>query len=148
MERPKVGVGIFIMKENKFLIGMRLNSHGNKTWSLPGGHLKFSETFEDCAKREVLEETGLEIENVEFLTATNDIFMEEKKHYITIFVKAEHKCGEPQVLEPDKCLVWKWVDWTNMPEPLFLPIENLKKMNFDVSILKNKKKKENKNEMK
>jgi 8-oxo-dGTP diphosphatase len=63
MERPKVGVGVFIIKDKKILMGKRINSHGEGTWSLPGGHLEFFETFEDCAKREVMEETGLKISN-------------------------------------------------------------------------------------
>jgi 8-oxo-dGTP diphosphatase len=53
----------------------------------PGGHLEYGESFADCAKREVLEETGLEIGEVKFLVATNDVFG-EGKHYITIFVTA------------------------------------------------------------
>jgi 8-oxo-dGTP diphosphatase len=51
----------------------------------PGGHLEHGESFADCAKREALEETGLEIGNIRFLTATNDV-MEEGKHYVTVFV--------------------------------------------------------------
>ncbi len=56
---------------------------------MPGGHLEFGESFEHCAIREVLEETGLSInpESVQFLTATNDIMASERKHYVTIFVK-------------------------------------------------------------
>lgn len=51
----------------------------------PGGHLEYGETFTECAKREVLEETGLEVGDIKFLVATNDVFG-EGKHYITIFV--------------------------------------------------------------
>lgn len=50
----------------------------------PGGHLEYSESFADCAAREALEETGLEIGDIKFLTATNDIM--EGKHYVTIYV--------------------------------------------------------------
>jgi 8-oxo-dGTP diphosphatase len=51
----------------------------------PGGHLEYGESFAECAKREVLEETGLEVGNIKFLVATNDVFG-EGKHYVTIFV--------------------------------------------------------------
>lgn len=56
---------------------------------MPGGHLEHLETFEACAKREVKEETGLQIEDVKFLTATESYFTEEEnKHYVTIFMTA------------------------------------------------------------
>ena len=58
-ERPKVGFGVFVMKEGKFLIGKRKNAHGEGSWSLPGGHLEFKESWEECAVREVLEEVGV-----------------------------------------------------------------------------------------
>lgn len=55
------------------------------TLQCPGGHLEFGESFRTTAAREVLEETGLEVGNIKFLTATNDVF-DEGKHYVTIFV--------------------------------------------------------------
>lgn len=68
------------------------------TWGLPGGHLDFGESFETCAVRETLEETGLKIQDVRFLTATNSILKAENKHYITIFMGAVCEDGaEPQV---------------------------------------------------
>jgi 8-oxo-dGTP diphosphatase len=131
MERPKVGVGVFIIKDKKILMGKRINSHGEGTWSLPGGHLEFFETFEDCAKREVMEETGLKISDVTFATATNDMFEKENKHYITIFVKSKNPEGIVKVIEPDKCMEWGWFSWDNLPKPLFLPLKNLKKTDFN-----------------
>lgn len=72
------------------------------TWSLPGGHLEYGETFEECAKREVAEETGLEIENVRFLTAIESFFTEEKRHYVTVFMTATVKSGgDREILEPE-----------------------------------------------
>ena len=52
----------------------------------PGGHLEKGEGIFDCARRETLEETGLEVKDLKFVTITNDIFEAENKHYITIFV--------------------------------------------------------------
>lgn len=75
----------------------RLSNPG--TWALPGGHLEFNETFETCAERELMEETGLAVENLEFVTATNNIMLAENKHYVTIFLKGVIKdsSAQPQV---------------------------------------------------
>ncbi|MEK6952465.1 MAG: NUDIX hydrolase [Nanoarchaeota archaeon] len=128
---PKVGVGVIIIKDNKVLFGQRKNSHGEDTWSVPGGHLEFNESIEECAKREVFEETGIEIKNLKIGPFTNDIFKEEEKHYITIYVVADYDSGEVKVKEPDRMIEWSWFSWDNLPNPLFKPIENLLKQNFN-----------------
>ncbi|KAJ5527704.1 hypothetical protein N7513_011863 [Penicillium frequentans] len=80
---PQVGVGVLVFnKEGQVVLGRRKNSHGAGTWAFPGGHLEFGESFEDCAAREVLEETGLEVSDIHFLTTTNDVMVEDGKHYI------------------------------------------------------------------
>ncbi|MFA6414724.1 MAG: NUDIX hydrolase [Candidatus Paceibacterota bacterium] len=124
-QRPKVGVGVIIKKDGKVLFGKRRGAHGEGTWSLPGGHLEFGETLETCARREVEEETGIEIKNIKSATFTNDIFEKEQKHYITAYVTADYSAGEVKIMEPDKCDEWRWVNWDALPEPLFIPISNL-----------------------
>lgn len=128
---PKIGIGVIVIKDEKILLGKRKNSHGAGDWSFPGGHLEFKESWQDCAKREVLEETGITIKNIKFATATNDIFEKENKHYVTIFMKAEYDSGQLQIMEPDKCDEWNWFDWQQLPGPLFVPIQNLLLQNFD-----------------
>ncbi|MBU3941748.1 MAG: NUDIX domain-containing protein [Nanoarchaeota archaeon] len=130
-KKPKVGVGVIVIKDNKVLLGKRKNSHGEGSWCFPGGHLEFNESLENCAKREVLEETGIEIKNIRFETITNDIFKDEWKHYITIFMLCKHGSGEAKVMEPEKCEKWNWFEWNNLPEPLFLPIQNLLKKGYN-----------------
>ncbi|HVV66946.1 MAG TPA: NUDIX domain-containing protein [Candidatus Saccharimonadales bacterium] len=121
INRPLVGIGVFIWKDGKFLMGKRRGAHGDGTWSIPGGHLEFSESWEEGAKREVLEETGLVITNVRFLAATNDIFEKDKKHYITIWVYSDWKSGEPSITEPDKYVDQEWRTFKTLPAPLFEP---------------------------
>ncbi|KAL9039547.1 MAG: hypothetical protein Q9214_004833 [Letrouitia sp. 1 TL-2023] len=120
----RVGVGAFILesslqqclKNPRFLIGKRLNTHGAGTWATPGGHLKFGETPEICAARKVLEETDLKVTNVRYLTASNDFMPANNKHYVTIFMDCvrENDREEPKVLEPDKCEAWEWASWENL----------------------------------
>ena len=85
---PRVGIGVLIFNEaGEILLGQRINAHGTGSYGPPGGHLEFGESLEECAIREVAEETGLIIEAPEFFSLTNDVFIEEEKHYISIFMK-------------------------------------------------------------
>ncbi len=125
--RPKVGVAVFIMKDGTFIMGHRIGAHGADTWGLPGGHLEFGETWEECVVRETSEEVGLTIKNIRFLAATNDVFVTEAKHYITIFMLADWAGGTAQILEPDRCKEIAWFTYETMPKHVFLPLVNLKR---------------------
>jgi 8-oxo-dGTP diphosphatase len=124
-QHPQVGVGAIVIKDGKILLGKRKGSHGAGSWSFPGGHLEFGESVESCARREVLEETGITLKNIRLGPFTNDIFPTEHKHYVTLFVVADYASGDLAIKEPDKCEKWDWFDWNNLPRPLFVPIENL-----------------------
>jgi 8-oxo-dGTP diphosphatase len=78
--------------------------------------LEFGESFEECAAREVAEETGLKVRNIRYVTATNDIMKADNKHYITIFTVCERDDDrqEPEVLEPNKCEGWEWWSWEEL----------------------------------
>jgi 8-oxo-dGTP diphosphatase len=134
--RPKVGLGVLIMKDGKVLLGKRKNSHGDGTWCFTGGHLEAGESWEDCARRETAEEAGIEIKNLRFGTATNDIFEKEGKHYVTIIMLADYVSGEITLCEPEKCERWEWFSWDALPMPLFMPQQNLLKQNFNPFYIK------------
>jgi 8-oxo-dGTP diphosphatase len=130
-KRPKVGVGVFVLKDGKFLMQKRKGKHGDGDWSLPGGHLEFGETPEECATREVLEETSVSISNIRRGPYTNDYFEAEGKHYITLFIISDYGSGEPAVKEPETTEELGWFDMSDMPEPKFLPLANLLKTGYD-----------------
>ena len=117
-QKPKVGVGVMVFKNQKVLIGKRKGSHGEGEYTTPGGHLEYMESFEDCAKREVLEETGIEIENVKFLCLAN-LKAYAPKHYVHIWLTADWKSGEAKVMEPEKCEGWDWYELDKIREPQF-----------------------------
>ena len=102
-DRPLVGVAAIIIKGSKVLLGKRKNSHGAGCWQFPGGHMEFKETAKECAEREVFEETGLNIKKIRMGPYTNDVFENENKHYITLFVFAEYGSGLLTLKEPEKC---------------------------------------------
>lgn len=129
-QRPRVGVGVFIFRDGKFLVGQRRGSHGAGSWSVPGGHLEWNETPEETAIREVKEETSCDIENVRFGAVTNDRFYDEGKHYITLWMISDWKAGEGEITEPDKYIDQQWVDFDSLPEPLFLTWNQLQPSEF------------------
>ena len=122
---PRVGVGVLLTKDQQVLLLRRRNTHGAGTWSTPGGHLDFGETPEQCAVREVREETGLAIDDVAFRAITNDVFATEGRHYITIWMEGRYTGGEPVLAAPYEASEIGWFPWDSLPQPLFLPLHHL-----------------------
>jgi len=102
----------------------RKGAHGEGTWCFPGGKLDKFESIEDCAIRETKEETNLDIYNIKVDKFTNDMFIRENLHYVTIFVKCNSKTYDVRIMEGDKCSEIGWFHWSNFPDNLFLPILN------------------------
>ena len=121
---PKVGVAVIIHKDQMVLLIKRSNVHGAGSWSTPGGHLEYGEKPEDCAIREVKEETNIDVGNVRFRAITNDIFVEDEKHYITIWMEGEYSSGEPIVNAAYEMCEVGWFSWDELPNELFLPFRN------------------------
>jgi 8-oxo-dGTP diphosphatase len=128
---PKVGLGAIVIHEGKILLGKRLGKHGTGTWSPPGGLLDFNEEIQKGVERELFEETGIEGKCGELFTVTNNIFLDEGKHTITLFYFCEVKEGKPKVTEPDKIEKWDYFSWNNLPSPLFKPLQILKDKGLD-----------------
>ena len=116
--KPKVGIGIMVIKEGKVLLGKRKASHGAGEYAFPGGHLEYMESFEACVLREIAEECGIEVTNVRFQFLAN-LTEYAPKHYVHIGLIADWKAGDPKILEPDKCDGWGWYAIDDLPKPLF-----------------------------
>ena len=85
--------------------------------------MEYMESFEECSRREVREETGMEIQNIRFLRLLN-LKAYAPKHYVDIGIAADWKSGEPKVLEPHKCEGWKWFEIDNLPFPRFFACDS------------------------
>lgn len=144
-EKKKVGVGfgVMLLKDGKLLLGKRHEDpekassllNGAGTWTMPGGKLDFGETFEEGAKREVLEETGIILNELDVICVNQDII--ETAHFITIGLFSDAFSGEPKVMEPDEITEWRWFDLNNLPSPIYFPsakvLENYKQKKFYIS---------------
>jgi ADP-ribose pyrophosphatase YjhB (NUDIX family) len=141
-EKKKVGAGfgVMLLKDRKVLLGRRHDDaekadsalRGEGTWTMPGGKLEFGESFEQGAKREVLEETGMILKNPRVICVNND--KNEHAHFITIGVLATDFEGEPRVMEPDEITEWRWFTSQELPKNIFPPskkiLENFKAKKF------------------
>ncbi len=61
-DRPVVGVGAVVFEDNQLLLVKRGHDPGKGLWAVPGGKVRRGERLEAAVAREVLEETGLEVE--------------------------------------------------------------------------------------
>ncbi len=114
-----------MVRGDEILLIRRRGSHGHGTWSSPGGHLDFGETPVDCAVRETREETGITVRNPRFAGITNDLFADEGRHYVTLWVVAEYESGAAIVGDPDEMDAVQWCPADRLPANLFLSLENL-----------------------
>jgi 8-oxo-dGTP diphosphatase len=124
-----IGVGVIVVRGSDVLFGLRRGAHGPGTWSFPGGHVEGGESVEACALRELTEETGLKAINPRRVGETTDVFPEGLR-YRTSFVRVDWAGGEPDVREPEACQHRGWFSWNAAPEPLFLPVANLRASGF------------------
>lgn len=131
-KRPKVGVSFLVVREfdgkAHVLLGQRKGSHGEGQWGTPGGHQEFGEDYETTALSELLEECGpgIKVTYPRYLCTTNlTAYTLEGKHYTDVGFASYWVSGEPQVMEPEKCLGWEWHPIDKLPTPLFAPVENL-----------------------
>ncbi|NND89827.1 MAG: NUDIX domain-containing protein [Granulosicoccus sp.] len=122
-----VGIGVILVREGKVLLGKRRGAHGAGTWALPGGHLDEGETIDQCAIREVMEETGMQVTSIRHGCFNGNGFPERARYYITLFVEAgpDDFTGEPVNTEPHRNEGWDWFEWHAMPAPLFPPLQDL-----------------------
>ncbi len=113
----KISVGVLVFKENSILFGKSKTKEGKTRYILPVGHLEYLESFSNCAQRELKEECGIEIKDIQLQYISNTDQYKDH-HYVHIGLTAKWKSGEPQVLEPGGIEVWEWRDRTDIPKEL------------------------------
>ena len=130
-KRVGAGFGIMLLKDGKVLLGRRHDDaekadsllHGAGTWTMPGGKFEFGESFEEGAKRELMEETGIVLGKVKVICVSNDIV--DDAHFVTVGMFSEFFIGKAEVMEPDEITEWGWFDLDGLPLPLYFPSERI-----------------------
>jgi len=80
-----IGVGGVVIDQEKVLL-VKL-TYGHKGWILPGGYVKSTETIGKAVKREVHEETGLDVEPTQIVAARSKADQGKCDIYVALLVK-------------------------------------------------------------
>lgn len=129
--RTFVGVSIIVRRGDLVIMGKRKGKHGDGTYAFVGGAEEATEEPIDAAVRELLEETGIEVKAsdltyVDFVTTYHP---EAKTRWLTVYYETRVPDGiEPKLVEPDKCEGWGWYHRDDLPRPLFMPDEVLRRL--------------------
>jgi 8-oxo-dGTP diphosphatase len=103
-ERPVMGVGGVIVDRGRTVLIRRGTEPLLGEWSIPGGTIEIGETIEEAVRRELREETGLEVRVLELIELFDRIYPQDgaadKKKPRFHFVIADYLCelvgGEPR----------------------------------------------------
>ncbi|MDY7077318.1 MAG: NUDIX domain-containing protein [Chloroflexota bacterium] len=115
---PTVGALIF-NPQGKVLLVKQDKWRGK--YVIPGGHIELGETMEDALRREIKEETGLDIYDIQFTSLQEFIFDEtyhKKGHFV--FIDFVCKTGSNKVELNSESQEYVWVP---LEEALDLPVE-------------------------
>ena len=119
-DKIRIRVAVIVQKDHKVLL-VQHSKNDKKYWLLPGGGLEYGETIEQCAIRELKEETNLDVEPGEFIFMNESIPKEKYRHVVNLYysgkvVGGSLMLGEDQVLEDVR-----FVDISKIPDLLFYP---------------------------
>ena len=109
-ERPVVGVGAVVIEAGRVLLVERGKEPHKGMWSLPGGVLELGERLADGLRREIREETGLEVRVLEVVEVFERILPDAggrtEYHYVLIDYLCERIGGELRPGDDVRCAVW------------------------------------------
>jgi 8-oxo-dGTP diphosphatase len=111
----QVGVKVLLRNdEGKYLFLRRAASFkaGPQKWDIPGGRIESDEALEDALRREVKEETAMDLTRIDSLLGAHDIFVPEKDLHVVRLTYAGSATGEIEL--SDEHDIYKWMAKTEL----------------------------------
>ena len=91
-EHPVVGVGAVVVRNGRALVVKRAHEPRKGEWSLPGGLLELGESLQDAVRREIKEETGLDIDVGPIIETFDRVHRDDYGRIRYHFVSVEFVC--------------------------------------------------------
>jgi mutator protein MutT len=113
-DRPLLGVGAIIVRDEHILLVRRANPPLQGQWSIPGGLVETGETIKEAITREVHEETGLEVEPLRLVEVFERILRDDdsrvRYHYVLIDYLCQVVAGEARAGSDVSAVRWTSCD--------------------------------------
>lgn len=119
-----VGGGVLIFnKKKEILLKKRSATSRNEAgkWEKPGGEIDFGEKSIDAMKREVREETNIEIDIWGIFPHSDHIIKKDRQHWLALNFLASHKAGTAKNMEPKNCDELGWFSLKKLPKNIAQP---------------------------
>lgn len=91
IDKPRVTSAVLVEKDGKFLLAERNKENYKGYWIIPGGGVKFGETIQEAAIREIKEETNLDVDLVKQIGFKEIVNVPANYHSIIFFHLAKPK---------------------------------------------------------
>ncbi len=107
---PVVGVGGVVIRDGRALLIKRGSAPLKDQWSIPGGTLELGESIQEGVRRELLEETGIEVRVGELIEVFDRIFRDDEGkiqyHFVIVDYLCEAISGEARAASDVTDVAW------------------------------------------
>ncbi|XRG79165.1 NUDIX hydrolase [Rossellomorea sp. GAMAL-10_SWC] len=134
MEKWIGATGICINRKGQVLMVLQGKPDEQKLWSTPSGGLEQNESIEECCKREVLEETGYEVDVIKQLFIKEDFSygFQVEVHYFEVRING----GNAKIQDPEQ-LIYE-IAWKSADEILVLELSFPEDRNLLIDLINKK----------